>query len=148
MRTILLAAIACLAWISAQSQSQAMIECFPDGTLTVAGNQSGQSEICKTSGNSIARPQHAYTLNEIDRMRMAIEIRLLDGRRKSYGGGQCYIFERVPLGGVGTFDPMACDKLDAHVEDQLRTYMQAGIGPDELEAAAHAISQQPAPTHP
>ena len=53
-----------------------------------------------------------YSVAEIDRMRAAVHENVLETRGLFYGDGA---------------------KLATVVEDRLRTYMLAGIGPEELE---------------
>ncbi len=65
----------------------------------------------------------AYTVDEIDRMRRAVRFRWLYGMKES---------ERVPgrqLMSV-VYTGNECSKA---VEEELRTYMLAGISPEELE---------------
>lgn len=56
-----------------------------------------------------------YSISEIDRMRRAI--------RYSYPSGVCYIQH----------------ERDADIENRLRTYMQNGTEPEELEKACYRI---------
>lgn len=75
----------------------------------------------------------AYTLDQIDRMRAAV-------RRINRGTGDFTI--------IGSSDPIQNERLRAiyaaqeaafqnRCEEILRTYMMAGVSPEELEAKTH-----------
>lgn len=67
-------------------------------------------------------PERAYTVAEIDRMRDAVEHRLVFG----YSIGD-------PHSGVMTSASYNGERMAKCVEERLRTYMLAGIEPEDLE---------------
>lgn len=78
--------------------------------------------VAQTAGHPAVK-QRAYTLGEIDRMRATLN--------------RMNPWTRLHCSGDGSpcIDPDKADR-DARIEDQLRTYMAAGITPEELEARA------------
>lgn len=68
--------------------------------------------------------ERAYTVDEIDQMRRAVEFRWLYGMKPSErpDGVDC----------LSSFSHQASDRIKA-VDEQLRTYMLAGIAPEDLE---------------
>jgi hypothetical protein len=136
MRAILLATIACLGWCSAHAQP------VPTDRAETLCIVTASCPSFLSWGHPDSHPvQRAYTLAEIDRMRAILnqKIRIPEeilGCPLSY-----------PCDGENQFaQAEAVRRTD--VERQLRTYMQAGIGPAELEAVSHATSQQPVQAHP
>ncbi len=77
-------------------------------------------------------PERAYTVAEIDRMRDAVEHRWLfefSGSGPAFDGGAPG-FSRS----YRETDKTKC------VEELLRTYMLAGVGPEELERPPESVS--------
>lgn len=70
-----------------------------------------------------ATKQRAYTLGEIDRMRVAVA-------KAMTAEYQAYIIQQTGL------TTIVSHPLNSDVEDRLRTYLAAGITPEELEARA------------
>lgn len=65
----------------------------------------------------------SYTVKEIDKMRDAIEFRWLYGKsKKEFGDNNYCLYSR-------TYDPEDKTKI---IEERLRTYMLAGINPEDL----------------
>lgn len=76
-------------------------------------------------------PERAYTVAEIDRMRAVIHNRMKrPSDRMEDASGHTYFIQYAA-------DP-------AKVEDQLRTYMLAGVSPEELDATRSTDPAAPA----
>ena len=130
MRALILAAALSVASGGAMAQ----------GVIICPGNMDRPAPICgeylntgnfgdpADSGITVARdvmavPPRRYTLDEIDRMREAVLIRLTKGKVSIKVGANAFADNRTP------------DEY-AEAENIIRTYMAAGIGTDELEARA------------
>ncbi len=74
--------------------------------------------------------ERAYTVAEIDRMRRAVEYRWLYGCSL----GDCHPGQLMSRTYKET-EKTAC------VEEELRTYMLAGIEPEELERPSNGVSE-------
>lgn len=76
-------------------------------------------------GKEQVMTQRAYTLDEIDRMRVSVRSILSGGMQRCSGSF-----------GVYPSVQRMWDAEDARAEDQLRTYMAGGVSPEELETKA------------
>ena len=164
MRAILLAALACLTcgearagdvggWVSSAGMAGSVIPPTsqnntgfgkpPDYPTTagVAPDISPDS-IGVSNFQENVMAQRAYTLSEIDRMRAAIKAKETTGLENWSDG----IYRQpMPNEFIGNSHGISEEVIDRRVEDQLRTYMQAGISPEDLEAQAHPTSPAPQP---
>lgn len=92
------------------------------------------SHSVSTPGSTPMSHPRAYTLDEIDRMRAAIAHTEIGRYTFTFGSSGPGPTQEKPT----TRDNGPAYLTAAQVEDRLRTYILAGISPDELEAKAKA----------
>jgi hypothetical protein len=78
--------------------------------------------------------QRAYTLDQIDQMRAAVVA--IETRGLTYSGSFGWISIPANYNGIITESGISDSIMDHIVEDKLRTYMAAGISPEDLESKA------------